>query len=294
VFVWRGEEPGHVLLVNGGTHGDEYEGPTLLRQWAQQGPPPGLRGTVVLVPVLNEAAFFAGQRCHPIDGGNLARSFPGRPRGRPSERLAYLFDTELLAQSTHYIDLHSAGAAYELLPWVGYGRHSHRRVERIQSQMAACFAPYWCWASPPSSGRTLSAARQRGVPALYVECQGAGGAAPADLAVLDRGLQRVLGHLGMTAPPRIKPSPHPQIRRVTRDVDEAHLQAHHPAPFDGLFLPEATLGQRVRRGTSLGQVASLSATPPATITAHRTGRIVMLRRQRSVTAGDALATVVPI
>ena len=33
-FIWR-HGPGPVLLVNGATHGDEYEGPTLLLQWVQ-------------------------------------------------------------------------------------------------------------------------------------------------------------------------------------------------------------------------------------------------------------------
>ena len=116
VFVWRGE-PGPVLLVNGATHGDEYEGPTLLRQWVEDWKPTGLRGTVALVPVLNEPAFFAAQRCSPLDGLNLARVFPGSRRGKPTQRLACLFDEQLLAQSTHYIDLHSAGATYGLDPW---------------------------------------------------------------------------------------------------------------------------------------------------------------------------------
>ena len=61
-FIWHGRQPGPVLLVNGATHGDEYEGPTLLEQWVQNWKPRTLRGTVVLIPVLNEVAFFAGQR----------------------------------------------------------------------------------------------------------------------------------------------------------------------------------------------------------------------------------------
>src|SRR5262245_49568310 len=58
-FVWRGVQPGPALLVNGGTHGDEYEGPVLLAQMVQSWRPRHLRGTLIAVPVLNEDAFLA-------------------------------------------------------------------------------------------------------------------------------------------------------------------------------------------------------------------------------------------
>src|SRR5258708_6640670 len=118
-FIWRGG-PGPVLLVNGATHGDEYEGPTLLQQWVQNWKPRNLRGAAVFVPVLNEVAFFAGARCRPDDGANLARSFPGRRRGTPTERLPLLFDKQMLAQPTHYVSLHTAGCANRLRPLFAY------------------------------------------------------------------------------------------------------------------------------------------------------------------------------
>ena len=59
VFVWRGETAGKTLLLNGATHGDEYEGPTFLSELARDWRPQQLSGTVVAIPVLHEAAFFA-------------------------------------------------------------------------------------------------------------------------------------------------------------------------------------------------------------------------------------------
>lgn len=289
-WIWRGT-PGPTLLLNGATHGDEYEGPTLLRQWAEKWRPEQLRGTVVMVPVLNEGAFYAGQRCHPTDGGNLARAFPGSPRGSVTARLAHLFDTQLLAQATHYVDLHSGGGAYELLPWVGYLTRDDR-VGRTQRAMAACFDQFWAWAGPFLPGRTLSAAHRRNIPAIYAECRGAGGIEPRDLAALEQGLENLLRSLGCVPGPRR--TLRRQKTRTSSDAEEAHLQVHHPAPQDGIFVPATTLGQRVRKGRMLGHVHSLGGARKLPIRAERTGRIVLLRYQRSVRKGDALFTLAPI
>jgi predicted deacylase len=289
-WIWRGG-PGPTLLLNGATHGDEYEGPTLLRQWAETWRPTQLRGTVVMVPVLNEAAFFAGERCHPEDAGNLARAFPGSARGTVTARLAHLFDTQLLSQATHYVDLHSGGGSYELLPWVGYLTRDDQ-VGRTQRAMAACFDSFWCWAGPFLPGRTLSAAHARNIPAIYTECRGAGGLEMSDLQALQQGLENLLRWTGCL------PGPLRALRRqktrTAGDAQEAHLQVHHPAPLDGLFVRGAKLGQRVRKGQTLGFVHGLGSSKKVSVKAERTGRIVLIRYQRSVRKGDALFTLAPI
>ena len=291
-FIWRGAQPGPVLLLNGATHGDEYEGPTLLRQWAEDWRPKNLRGTVVMVPVLNEGAFYAGLRSNPADDVNLARAFPGDARGSVTQRLAHLFDTQLLAQVTHYVDLHSAGRAYELLPWTGFITHE-KSINRTQRAMAACFDAFWCWDGPFLPGRTLSAAHARNIAAIYVECRGTGDVDPRDLRHLNRGLRLLLAALEFI--PTKRPAKlRTQIQRTTKDADEAHLQIHHPAPHNGLFVPTAKVGARVRRGQVLGIVHALDTLATTIVRAESSGRIVMWRIQRSVRKGDALCTLAPI
>lgn len=291
-FIWRGTEDGPVLLLNAATHGDEYEGPTLLRQWAAEWRPTDLRGTVVMVPVLNEGAFYAGRRCHPDDNVNLARVFPGDPKGSVTARLAYLFDTQLLAQCTHYVDLHSGGTSYELLPWVGYLTRSDE-VGRTHRAMAACFDDFWCWAGPFLPGRTLSAAHARNIPAMYVECRGAGDVLPGDLRWIDRGLRALLRWAVGGVPGRASPLKR-QKTRTTTDAEEAHLQVHHPAGHDGLFVSKIALGAKVRRGQLLGIVQALDGIAQSEVRAERNGRVVLRRYQRSVRKGDALFTLTEI
>ena len=290
-FIWKGG-PGPTLLLNGATHGDEYEGPTLLRVWAEEWRPKRLRGTVIMIPVLNETAFFAAKRCSPVDNLNLARVFPGKRNGKPTEKIACLFDQQVLAQVTHYIDLHSAGAANTILPWAGYSTSVTKAVERVQAGMNACFDYFWCWSGPSLPGRTLSAARDRGIPAIYTECKGAGGVAADDYAGMERGLKNVLIYLGLVPGklPKLKKQP----SRITRNPKETHLQVHHLAKKDGLYVPLVPLGHRVRKGDVLGHLLRLNGAAPIPIKAGSSGRIVMIRRQRSVPAGETMATLAPI
>ena len=289
-FIWRGK-PGPVLLINAATHGDEYEGPTILQQWVKDWQPRGLRGTVVFVPVLNEGAFFAGLRCNPEDGKNLARSFPGEEDGTITPRLARLFDEQLLAQATHYVDFHSAGVANELMPWVGYMTELPAPIDKVQRQMANCFDRFWLWSGPYLPGRTLSAAADRKIPAIYTECRGAGDVTDADLAALNQGLKHLMVVLGIVRGKQ--PALRKQPTRITRSSKETHLQVHHQAPHDGLFIPAVKLGAKVTNRMVIGEVLSLSgiATP---IKAEHSGKLVMIRVQRSVRQRDALAVLAPI
>ncbi|MBT5902085.1 MAG: hypothetical protein HOH58_08270 [Opitutaceae bacterium] len=291
-WIWRSDQPGPALVINGATHGDEYEGPTLLRQWVETWQPVDLCGTVVIVPVLNEAAFAAKQRCHPIDGENLARAFPGAPEGAPTSRLAHLFETQVLAHATHYVDLHSGGQALELHPWVGYIVGGGADIDATQRAMAACFDSFWCWAGPYLPGRTLSAAFHRKVAAIYTECRGAGEVLPADLADLDQGLQNLLIELSCVAgaqPPLAVQSFH-----QSTDAEETHLQAHHPAPHAGTFESIVALRDVVEAGATLGIVRPILDQPPTPIFAETSGTVVLRRHECVVQPGDALFVIVPL
>ncbi len=290
-FIWKGEA-GQTVLMNGATHGDEYEGPTMLTNLASDWRPKNLRGTVVAIPVLSEPAFFAGRRCHPQDGANLARVFPGSPVGSPCEKLADLFLDSVLKYADYYLDYHSGGVTYELLPWVGYMCTEDAGVEETQGRMAACFDKYWCWGSPYIGGRTLSAAFDLGIPAIYTESQGCGGVRGDDLSAIHNGLFNFLRSFDFI------PEPSPILdnpaKYISNDAEEAHLQMHHPSPLQGIFIPDVSNGDVLVKGDKLGTVHSLSGDSSVPVYAERAGTLVCLRRQRSVTPGEALATVVPI
>lgn len=291
-FCWVGEEAGPTLVMTGGTHGDEYEGPTVLRVLAQEWRPNHLCGTVVAIPVLNEPAFFAGTRNHPEDGKNLAREFPGKADGSMTAQLAHLFEDQILSHADYYMDFHSGGCQYTLLPWVGYMTQEDAALDQEQEGMARCFSRYWRWSAPYIAGRTLSSAHALGVSAIYTESRGGGDVAPSDLKILETGIFRFLVNRQMIPGDRVEKENIASHR--AGDAQEAHLQTHHPSPIDGIFVPSVALGDALQAGDPVGTIYPLEEVTEAVVTAQQEGRVVSLARKRSVTSGTALATLVPL
>lgn len=292
-FVWRGHNPDdRVLLLNGATHGDEWEGPTFLTELAQTFRPDELNGTLVAVPVLNEAAFFACQRCSPLDEKNLARIFPGVHDGTPSPRLAHVWRTHFIAHASFYVDLHSAGAPHTIFPWVGYVMHDDAQILHTQRTMAHCFPQLWHWGTPYLPGRTISAAAELGVPAIYLEAQGKGGCESSDLETFRCGFENLLKTFGFVAGDAQHFAP-TGLRESTRG-EEGHLQVENPAPCDGILMHIVETGKSVEVGETLAVVQPLDGSTPCQVRALQSGRAVMTRRFRAVKKGDALAVIVDV
>ncbi len=107
---------GPSLLLLGGTHGDEFEGPAAIMKTVHGLDPSKLRGRVIALPALNAPALAASSRCSPIDGGNLNRAFPGDRDGGPTAMIAQMVEQVLLPRCDAVIDIHSGGKASVFAP----------------------------------------------------------------------------------------------------------------------------------------------------------------------------------
>ena len=97
------------VLCLAGIHGDEPEGQQVASDLIRTIEPGQIQGQLIILPAANMPAAVAGARKSPLDGGDLNRSFPGDPDGTPTQRLAHLIETTLVAGSDLVIDLHSGG-----------------------------------------------------------------------------------------------------------------------------------------------------------------------------------------
>jgi len=290
-FVWKGE-PGEVVLVNGSTHGDEYEGPTFLMSLVNTWRPRNLRGTVVAIPTLNEGAFKEGTRFRPDDGKDLSRVFPGKSNGSSTERLANLCLNELVRHSNYWFDFHSAGTYNEIAQFVGFYTHPNRKVNKAQEQMAACFDRYWCWASPYLPGRTASAAHELDIPFNYTESRGAGGILSKDLEMLRDGFFEFLKRFNFIKGKKRKLRRQPT--RISKLANEAFLQTTHRAPASGLLRLTVKVRDTVKKGQIIGHVYPLNGSPAKSIKAEYSGAVVVLNIKGTTQKGGPTVTITPI
>ena len=107
VHVRRAKKDGPVVFVTGALHGDEINGTGAIRQLVQSHDLDLVRGSVILIPVLNILAFDRHSRYLP-DRRDLNRSFPGISTGSLASRMARTIFDEVVARCDVGIDLHSA------------------------------------------------------------------------------------------------------------------------------------------------------------------------------------------
>lgn len=262
-----------------------------IRRLAEELSPQVLRGSATLVPVVNEPAFLLGARCGP-DGLDLARTCPGRADGSITEQIAAAL-SELVRAADFYIDLHSGGVRMRVLPLTGYMLHADERVLTLQRQMAQAFNLPIVWGTDPAlEGRSLSVARNAGVPAIYAEYQGAGACDAAGVAAYVEGCLNVMALVGMIErePPELR------VAHVVEDrrAGSGHMQVCHPAPMAGFFAPAVQLGQHVCVGELLGSVTDPLGDDRKAISCEQSGLVIVLRCLASVSAGESLAVVLEI
>lgn len=292
----KSPQPGPVLLITGGVHGDEFEPISAIHRLLHifcptDGSTPTVelkQGTLVLVPCVNEDAFRLGRRCA-SDNMDLARTCPGRTDGTVTEQTAWAL-SRLIREADCYIDLHTGGTEFALFPLSGYMLHADPEILDRQRTMAEAFNLPLIWGtSPHLEGRSLSVARDAGVPAIYCEYQGRGTCCDVGTAAYVDGCLNVMGRLKMIV--RDPPSSVVQHRVEDHRHGSGHLQVCQPSPTDGCFHPVVALGDHVQQGHTIGQVTELSGLTSHAIKAEHTGIVIMLRTFPRVLRGESVGVV---
>jgi predicted deacylase len=115
--IIHGRRDGPTMFVSAGIHGDEVIGVEIVRRLLRAKNLKSLRGTLIIVPIVNTFGFLNHSRYLP-DRRDLNRSFPGSPNGSLASRLAHIFLNEIVARCSVGMDLHSAAIHRMNLPQV--------------------------------------------------------------------------------------------------------------------------------------------------------------------------------
>jgi predicted deacylase len=162
-----------------------------------------------------------------------------------------------------------------------------------QRRMARAFNMPMVWGTDPSlEGRSLSVARDAGIPAIYAEYLGGGTFSPTAVEAYVAGCQNVLRMLAMSESSGPQKSSHPGWIVEDPRAGSGHMQRCYPAPQAGIFLATVPLGKVVERGATLGELVDPPSGQATPIVAETRGIVVVLRRFPQVCLGDSLAVLV--
>jgi predicted deacylase len=286
-------QPGPDLLITAGVHGDEHVPMQAVRDLIQHfredaALRQSLRGSVTLVPVVNESAFARGHRCG-SDNLDLARTCPGKPDGSVTEQTAHAL-SRLIESADFYIDLHSGGTELSVFPLAGYVLHADRKILETQRAMARAFNLAFVWGtSAELHGRSLSVARDAGVPAIYMEYLGGISPSPEGRAAGAEGCLNVMGQLEMLE----REPPLCAVEEIIEDTrpQSGHMQICNPAPITGFFEARVKLGDTVGVGDVLGSISSLAGDETREVLSEQAGRVIVLRKYPRVNADESIGVI---
>jgi len=276
VLAARGALDGPTILLTGGVHGDEYEGPAAIHHLFGTLDPQQLRGRVIGLPVVNLAAYRARSRTTPSDGSDLNRTFPGSadPHASHSDRLAHAVFTTFVQSCDLLVDLHSGGAKLIHLPMIGW-----YAGDTQAEQLARTFHPaLHPWLIPDRAGVLSCEARRAGKVAVGAEWGGGARLDNEGVAAYRAGIASLLATFGNSRRPVSELDARPPIAGTYQEVTHG-----------GLFVAAVDLGERVQAGAFLGQLYDELGSEVAVVHAEQAGLVAALAHNALLDPGDRVA-----
>lgn len=273
--VIRGKEEGPTLFVSAAMHGDEINGVEICRRLLQHKVLKKIKGTIIVVPIINVFGFNNKSRYLP-DRRDLNRSFPGSASGSLAARLANIFLTEIVDKCTHGIDLHTGAIYRSNLPQLRASLHVPETL-----RLAEAFGSPVIINSSIREGSLRSVVIQRDIRLLVFE---GGEALRFDENVIKSGLFGVLSvmkAIGMIEDNAIN-------TRKQKESFVAKSSTWFRAPTSGILTGSKNLGARVKAGEVIGKISDPFAKHLAKITATNSGIIIGRTELTLVNEGDAL------
>ncbi len=233
VQVIRGRRKGPVLFISAALHGDELNGIEIIRRLKRLAILRKLRGTLILVPVVNVYGLNTLSRYLP-DRRDLNRSFPGSPKGSLAARIAKLFFDEIVRKSDYGIDLHTGAIHRSNLPQIRTNINNDATL-----RLAKAFEAPVILHSELRDGSLRAVAQEEGVPILLYEAGEALRFDEMSIKIGVKGVVNVLKALEML------PS---NVKRRYRNPLIFKQSSWLRAPESGMLRTVRALGDTVKKG----------------------------------------------
>jgi predicted deacylase len=289
VIVIQGASPGPVLALVSGAHGTEYASIIAAEEIAKSIDPKTLRGSVIVLPLLNVASFQQKTpHINPVDRKNMNRFYPGKADGTQTERISAAVAKEVVAKCDYLLDFHGGDLDENLRKYAYWPDTGNAKLGETTHRMALAMGLDHIiiqnMRNPVAPGGAVTVTRyalDMGKPAIAVEAGHAGTTNAEDIAMLVDGTLSVMRELKML-PGAPKPVEHPlwlgKITTVTSDVE-------------GIFHPLVEPEAYVQQGMILGYVTNYFGERIRNIAAPVSGVVGYICSVPSMAKGGTVANV---
>ncbi|WP_262964812.1 succinylglutamate desuccinylase/aspartoacylase family protein [Methylobacter psychrophilus] len=243
VHIIHGKKFGPRLFICAAIHGDELNGIEIIRRLLKDLALKRINGTLIAIPMVNVYGVIHHSRYLP-DRRDLNRSFPGSKSGALASRIADLFMTEIVANSTHGIDLHTGAIHRSNLPQI----RANLDDETTLSLAKAFNVPVLLNANL-RDGSLRESAAELGIPMLLYEAGEALRFDEISIRAGVRGILNVMRHLGMITSRKTRKM------ATAKEPYIARSSSWIRAPGSGIFRTLKSLGCRVAKNELLGMIS---------------------------------------
>ena len=280
----RGREEGPRLVVTAGVHAGEYPPIEAAIRFARALDPAELRGTVVVVTLVNTPGFFERSLyVNPRDGQNLNRSFPGAVDGGPSARVANFLLEQVIRGADAYLDLHCGDLVEALEGFAMYRLSGNADVDRRADRLALAYGLGHLIISGGDDvpGSSTGTASRIGVPAAIVEVGQQGIIDEPSTRAHLSGLESVLRELGML----------PGRPLIHHPVQRHRGFAWLRASASGLLTLRVRCGEAVQEGQGIGELRDLFGERITELVAPDSGVVLFAVTSLAVPEGGPIVGV---
>src|SRR5690554_1719811 len=271
VLVVHGKEAGPRICLTAAIHGDELNGIEMVRRLMYQLDPTTMKGTVIGIPIVNLDGFRRGSR-YLADRRDLNRHFSGSVDGSAADRIGYSLFNDVIRQCHYLVDLHTGSLQRSNLPQI----RGNLKDEQV-FDFSRHFGGITVLHGVGAKGTLRRAANDIGIPAVTME---AGGPHQLDESAVDAGVQSIetlLENLGMQKSKRFWGAPQPVF----------YQSSWVRADQGGILMSTVKLGDKVRKGQTLGSVIDPISNTGSTIIAPFNGRVLGIAYNQVVQTGFA-------
>lgn len=272
VIIERSKNPGPVVLLLAGIHGDEINGVGIIREIISQKINRPISGTIICIPVFNIFGYLIQTREFP-DGRDLNRMFPGSLNGSLASQFAHQFTKEIAPHVDYVIDFHTGGGERDNIAQIRCSKEDKRGLE-----LAKIFNPPIIVFSNIISKSLRDTLHKMGKTILLFE---GGKSKELDASIINEGVngtKNILIHLGLI-------EGEITVKKTPIFVEKAKWLR---ASYSGMFKIMAKNGTFVKKKEVLGIIQDPFGEFKKKVYAPFDGHIFCINKTPIVNKGDAL------